>query len=46
MVDPYKLTNSKVENDKLLEDKLVHDISALSLTASNQRKPVEDCDHL
>ena len=46
MVDPYKLNNSKVEDEKLAEDKLVHDISELSLTAGtgSQRKPVEDCD--
>ena len=46
MVDPFELTNIKVEDDKLAEDKLVQDISALTLTAGSQRKPVEDCDHL
>ena len=46
MVDPYKLTDSKVMDDKLADDKLVQDISALSLTAGSKRKPVEDCDHL
>ena len=46
MVDPFRLTNSKVEDDKLAEDKLVQDISALTLTAGSQRKPAEDCDHL
>ena len=46
MVDPYKLTDSKVDEDKLADDKFVNNISALTLTAGSQRKPAEDCDHL